>query len=77
MWEPAAVHRAFYLKLLKKKATYKRMTWQQHLKKCAAEYQQMKLANKNAQKTKARTKPPPKVPHRVRGKKVDPQRDIN
>ena len=34
-------------------------TWQQHLKKCAAEYQQMKLANKNAQKAKARTKPPP------------------
>ena len=28
------------------------MTWQQHLKKCAAEYQQMKLANKKAQKAK-------------------------
>ena len=52
-------------------------TWQQHLKKCAAEYQQMKIANKNAQKAKARTKPPPKVPRRVRGKKVDPERDID
>ena len=52
-------------------------TWQQHLKKCAAEWQQMKLAKKNAEKAKARTKPPPKVPRRVRGKKVDPERDIN
>ena len=53
------------------------MTWQQHLKKCAAEYQQMKLAKKNAEKAKTRTKPAPKVPRRVRGKKVDPERDIN
>ena len=53
------------------------MTWQQHLKKCAAEWRQMKLAKKDAEKTKTRTKPPPQVPRRVRGKKVDPERDIN
>jgi hypothetical protein len=78
MLGPAVVQAVFCLKLLEKKTTYKRlMTWQQHLKKCAAEYQQMKLANKNAQKTKARTKAPPRVPRRVKGKKVDPERDIN
>ena len=53
------------------------MTWQQHLKKCAAEYQQMKLANKNAEKAKKRTAPPPPVPKRLRGKRIDPARDIN
>jgi len=28
------------------------MTWQQHLKKCAKEWQEMKLAKKNAEKAK-------------------------
>ena len=52
------------------------MTWQQHLKKCAAEWQQMKLAKKNAEKAKAKPGPP-KVPKRIRGKQQDPTRDIN
>ena len=53
------------------------MTWQQHLKKCAKEWQEMKLAKKNAEKAKARKDPPPKVPRRVRGKQTDPANDIN
>jgi hypothetical protein len=52
-------------------------TWQEHLKKCAREWQEMKRAKQNAEKTRKRTKPPEKVPRRVRGKQVDPARDIN
>ena len=53
------------------------MTWQQYLKKCAWEWQEMKIARKNTEKAKNRKSAPPKVPRRVRGKKVDPERDIN
>ena len=53
------------------------MTWQQHLKRCAKEWQEMKLAKKNAEKTKKQTTPPPKVPRRVRSKQTDPANDIN
>jgi hypothetical protein len=78
MWGPVAAHPVSCLKLLEKKTTYKRlMTWQQHLKKCAAEWQQMKLARKNAEKAKKRKSSPPKVPRRLKGKRLDPSRDIN
>ena len=42
-------------------------TWQEHLKKCAREWQEMKKAKKN----------PPKVPRRVRGKQSDAGRDLS
>ena len=48
------------------------MTWQEHLKKCAREWQKMK------RRRKAATKPaPPVVKRRVQGKQSDPNRDIN
>ena len=52
-------------------------TWQEHLRQCAKEWQEMKRAKQNAEKTKRRTKPPDKVPRRARGKQTDPARDIN
>ena len=42
-------------------------TWQEHLKKCAKEWHEMKKAKKN----------PPKVPKRIRGKQTDANRDLN
>ena len=54
-----------------------RAGWQQHLKKCDKEWRELKLARKNANKAKNRQSAPPKVPRRVRGKKVDPVRDMN
>ena len=43
-------------------------TWQEHLKKCAREWQEMK---------KAKKKVPPKVPRRIRGKQTEAARDLN
>ena len=40
-------------------------------------WRELKLARKNAEKPKKRKSAPPKAPGRVRGKKVDPERDIN
>ena len=53
------------------------MTWQEHLKKCAREWRELKIVKKNAEKAKNRKSAPPKVPRRVRGKKVEPERDVN
>ena len=53
------------------------MTWQKHLKEFARDWREMKLVKKNAEKAKNRKSAPPAVPRRVRGKKVDPERDIN
>ena len=51
------------------------MTWQEHLKKCAREWQEMKKARKNAEQ--AKKKKPPKVPRRIRGKQSDAGRDLS
>ena len=51
------------------------MTWQEHLKKCAREWQEMKKAGKNAER--AKKKAPPRVPRRVRGKQSDAARDLS
>jgi hypothetical protein len=52
------------------------MTWQQEVKACAKRYKAKK--ERKATKAKAAAKPaPPKVPRRVRGKKMDPANDIN
>ena len=51
------------------------MTSQEHLKKCAREWQDMKKARKNAER--AKKKKPPKVPRRVRGKQTDAGRDLS
>jgi TPP-dependent pyruvate/acetoin dehydrogenase alpha subunit len=54
----------------------KMMTWQQEVKACAKRYKAKK--GRKAAKAKAAAKPePPKVPRRVRGKKMDPANDIN
>ena len=42
-------------------------TWQEHLKKCAKEWQEMKKKNADRAKKTA----PPRVPRRVRGKQPD------
>ena len=52
------------------------MTWQEHLKKCAREWQEMKKARKNAERAKKKKKPP-KVPRRIRGKQTDAGRDLS
>ena len=44
-------------------------TWQQHLKQCAKEWQEMKK--------RAKKKAPPRVPRRVRGKQSDAARDLS
>ncbi len=44
-------------------------SWQEHLKKCAREWQEMKKARKNAERSKKTV--PPKVPKRVQGKQSD------
>ena len=44
-------------------------TWQEHLKKCAKEWQEMKKKKKNAHRAKQTA--PPRVPRRVRGKQSD------
>ena len=51
-------------------------TWQQEVKACAKRW---KAKNeRKAAKAKPKLKPaPPKVPRRVRGKKMDPANDIN
>ena len=49
-------------------------TWQEHLKKCAKEWQEMKK-KKNADRAKKTA--PPRVPRRVRGKQSDAARDLN
>ena len=51
------------------------MTWQEHLKKCAREWQEMKKARKNAELAKKNM--PPKVPRRIRGKQTEAARDLN
>ncbi len=51
------------------------MTWQEHLKKCAREWQEMKKARKNAEQ--AKKKVPPKVPRRIRWKQSEAGRDLN
>ena len=51
-------------------------TWQEHLKKCAKEWQEMKKARENAERAKKK-KAPPRVPKRVRGKQSDAVRDVN
>ena len=65
------------MNIAQKESEQKMTTWQEHLKKCAKEWQEMKRAKHNAAKPRRRTKPPEKVPRRVRGKQVDPARDIN
>jgi len=52
------------------------MTWQQEVKRCAKNWHN----KKKRAAAKANPKPPaepPKVPRRMRGKQVDPNRDIN
>ena len=49
------------------------MTWQQHLKKCAKEWREMK---KNAAAKPAKPVPPA-LKRRIRGKQSDPNRDVN
>ncbi len=53
------------------------MQWQDHLKKCARKWREWKLARQNEEKPKKRKSAPPKVPRQVRGKKVDPERNMN
>ncbi len=48
-------------------------TWQEHLKKCAKEWQEMKKKHAHQSKQAA----PPKVPRRVRGKQSDAARDLS
>ena len=48
-------------------------TWQEHLKKCAKEWQEMKKKNADRAKKTA----PPRVPRRVRGKQTEAARDLN
>ena len=50
-------------------------SWQEHLKKCAREWQEMKKARQNAEQ--AKKKVPPRVPGRVRGKQSDAARDLH
>ena len=51
------------------------MTWQQEVKNCAKRWHAKK---KRAAAMAAPKAPgPPKVPRRVRGKQMDPARDIN
>ena len=53
-------------------------TWNDHLKKCAREWHEMKKEKaEKAQKKEAQPKPPPKVPKRIRGKQTDSQNDLN
>ena len=49
-------------------------SWIEHLKKCAREWQEMKKARKNAERSKKTV--PPKVPKRVRGKESDAAHDL-
>jgi hypothetical protein len=59
---------------MKKLGVTKRMTWQEHLKRCAKTWQ----AKKKREAAKATAKPvPPKVPRRVRGKQQGLPRDID
>ena len=51
------------------------MTWLEHLRKCAREWQELKKARKNAEQ--AKKKRPPKVPRRIRGKQTDASRDLS
>ena len=50
-------------------------TWQQEVKQCAKRWH----AKKKRAATKAKPAPPapPKVPRRMRGKQMDPARDID
>ena len=51
-------------------------TWQQELKACAKRYHAKK--KRAAAKAAPKAKPaPPKVPRRMRGKQMDPARDID
>ena len=50
-------------------------SWQEHLKKCAREWQEMQKARQNAEQ--AKKKVPPRVPGRVRGKQSDAARDLH
>ena len=52
------------------------MTWQEEVKRCAKNWHNKK--KRAAAKAKAKAAPaPPKVPRRVRGKQMDPARDID
>ena len=51
------------------------MTWQQEVKRCAKNWRNKK--KRAAAKAKPKPPEPPKVPRRVRGKQMDPARDIN
>ena len=51
-------------------------TWQENLKKCAREWQEMKKSRKDAERANKK-KVPPRVPKRIRGKQSDPARDLN
>ena len=50
-------------------------SWQEHLKKCAREWQEMKKARQNAERAKKNKVP--SIPRRVPGKQSDAARDLN
>ena len=52
------------------------MTWQQEIKKCAKNWHNKKKRVATA-KAKPKAPDPPKVTRRMRGKQMDPSRDIN
>ena len=58
------------------KETLEMTTWQQEVKACAKRWHAKK--KRAAAKAAPKAKPaPPKVPRRVRGKQMDPARDID
>ena len=52
-------------------------TWNDHVKKCAREWHDMKNGEKAEKARKKDPPPPPKVPKRIRGKQSDSQNDLN
>lgn len=50
-------------------------TWQEEVKRCAKNWHNKK--KRAAAKAKPKAPAPPKVPRRVRGKQMDPARDID
>ena len=51
------------------------MTWQQEVKKCAKNWHNRK--KRAVAKAKPKASEPPNVTRRMRGKQMDPARDIN
>ena len=52
-------------------------TWNDHVKKCAREWNDAKKDKAEKARKKDPPKPPPKVPKRIQGKQSDSRNDLN